>query len=225
LKSAGESDAWLGRVTSNGTWRWVRQAGGLGEDYGRGITATATGYATSGSFRGTGTPLYGAGTLNSSGGRDVFVAKFDWNDSPQWLQRLGGSTDDEGAEISAMPDGGLVVCGSFTGTITFGQHTQTSGGARDVMVARLHLDGTPHWLAGTLGGAGEDVGHACAADARGNVFFGGYYSTAAAFGYDVAVSPTMNTAPGRRRSCGARSTPRVSPTRTPTATDNQTQPS
>jgi hypothetical protein len=127
----------------------------------------------------------------------VFVAKFDWNDSPQWLQRLGGATDDEGAEISAMPDGGLVICGSFTGMMTFGQHTQTSGGARDMLVARLHPDGTPHWLAGTLGGAGEDVGHACAADSRGNVFFGGYYSTAAAFGYDVAVSSTMNTAPGQ----------------------------
>lgn len=197
ITSAGDTDAWLGRMTSAGGWRWVKQAGGVGEDHGRGVVATPSGYATSGSFNGTGTPIFGAGALSSLGGRDVYVAKFDWNDTPQWLQRLGGSSDDEGAEISATPDGGFVLCGSFAGSITFGAHTQTSGGARDLMVARLFADGSPHWLAGTMGGAGDDVGYACAADAQGNAFFAGFYSTIAPFGYDVAVSPTKDTAPGQ----------------------------
>jgi hypothetical protein len=196
-KSSGETDAWLARLTSGGVWRWIKHGGGMGGDYGRGIAATATGYAVTGSFRGSATPLFGAGTVNSVGGSDVYVAKFDWTDAPQWLQRLGGASDDEGAAISPMLDGAYVLAGSFTGTMTFGQHTQTSGGARDILVARLLADGTPHWMSGTLGGAGEDVGYACAADARGNVYFGGYYSTVAPFGYDVAVSPTMNTAPGQ----------------------------
>jgi hypothetical protein len=197
LSSAGDSDAWLARLTSAGDWRWAKQAGGPGEDSGRGIAATPSGYATSGSFRGAGTPVFSAGTLNSLGGRDLYVAQFDCKGEPQWLQRLGGTSDDEGAEISAMPDGGIVLAGSFVGTIRFGQHTQTSGGARDMMVARLHADGTPHWLAGTMGGGADDVGYACAADARGNVFLAGSFSTAAPFGYDVAISATSATAPGQ----------------------------
>ncbi len=197
IASVGDTDAWLGRMSSAGGWRWVKQAGGVGEDYGRGVATTPSGYATSGSFNGVNTPIFGAGTLSSLGGRDVYVARFDWNDTPQWLRRLGGSSDDEGAEISGMPDGGFVMCGSFAGSMTFGPHTQTSGGARDLMVARLFPDGSPHWLAGTMGGAGDDVGYACASDAQGNAFFAGFYSTIAPFGHDVAVSPTKDTAPGQ----------------------------
>jgi hypothetical protein len=151
----------------------------------------------SGSFSGTQTQIFGAGALNSSGGRDVYAASFDWSDKPRWLQRLGGPSDDEGAEISASADGGFVLAGSFSGTMTLGQHTQTSGGARDMMIARLQADGTPHWLAGAMGGGADDVSYACAADAVGNVFFAGFFSTGAPFGYDVAVSPTSGTAPGQ----------------------------
>jgi hypothetical protein len=197
LAAAGDKDAWLARLTSAGAWRWVKQAGGTGEDYGRGVAATAGGYATSGSFRNTNVNVFGAGMLSSLGGRDIYVAKFDWNDNPLWLQRLGGASDDEGAEISAMPDGGFLLCGSFAGSITFGAHTQTSGGARDMLVARLQPDGSPDWLAGTMGGADDDVGYACAADALGNAYFAGFYKTIAPFGYDVAVSPTRSTSPGQ----------------------------
>jgi len=61
----------------------------------------------------------------------------------------------------------------------------------------LYPDGAPHWIAGSTGGAFDDVGYACAADARGNAFFSGFYQTIAPFGYDVAVSSTQDTAPGQ----------------------------
>jgi hypothetical protein len=197
LTSAGSSDAWLARLSGTGDWRWAKRAGGAAEDYGRGIAADASGYATSGSFNGVATQFFGAGALTSAGGCDVYAAKFRWDDSPAWLQRIGGSSDEEGAKISATRDGAWVLAGSFAGTISFGSHTQTSGGARDMMIARLRADGTPGWLAGAMGGAGDDVGYACATDLLGNVFFAGSFVTAAPFGYDVAVSATSSTAPGQ----------------------------
>lgn len=196
LHSTGDMDAWLARLSGAGAWRWVKAAGGTGEDYGRGVAATAAGYAVSGSFRHS-ADIFGAGTLGSLGGRDIYAALFDWNDQPLWLRRIGGSSDDEGAEITAMHDGGFLLCGSFAGSITFADRTQTSSGQRDILVARLDADGTPHWMAGSMGGAGDDVGYACAADARGNAYFSGFYQTIAPFGYDVAISPTKDTAPGQ----------------------------
>lgn len=200
LSSAGSTDAWLARLdAASGAWKWARAAGGAGEDYGRGVIATSSGYAISGVITGGALPFFGAtGPLSTPGGRDIYVAKFDWSNRLAWCEAIGGAGDDEGAEISAFPDESLVLCGSSVGTITFAGHTQTSGGARDFLIAGLGPDGAARWLAGATGGGGDDVGYAVATDSAGCAYFAGFYSTLAAFGYDVAISPVKDTAPNQQ---------------------------
>lgn len=200
LISAGSSDIWLARLDGKtGVWKWARTAGGAGEDYGRGVVATASGYAVSGVISGAALPFFGhTGPAAPPGGRDVYVARFNWADQMQWSQALGGPGDDEGAEISAFADESVVVCGSFAGTMRFAGHTQTSGGARDLLIAAIGPDGSARWIAGSAGGGGDDVGFAVATDTAGRTYFAGFFSAIAAFGYDVALSPVRESAPNQQ---------------------------
>ena len=89
LTSAGNSDIFLSKFDSDGTFDWVRHLGGGGSNTGGGVAVDGGGNVyTTGSFRATtyfdldlggvfsgGTPVI-AGRLNSFGSRDVFVAKF-----------------------------------------------------------------------------------------------------------------------------------------------------
>jgi hypothetical protein len=77
LTSAGGDDVFVAKVTPDGLWEWVTQAGGSGEDRGGGVAVLhddsvliAGRFAATATF-GTQT-LIGTGTNNSS---DIFLAK------------------------------------------------------------------------------------------------------------------------------------------------------
>jgi hypothetical protein len=186
LTAAGSNDIWLARLTSGSAWQWAKTAGGVDDDYGRGVTTTSDGYAISGSFS-TNAALFGT-NLTSLGGKDVYVAKFNWADQLLWVRTFGGAGDDEGAEISTDADGGFLIAGSVRNTLRFGFTELTSSGARDYMIARLAPNGSPLWVFGPGGGPGDDVSYACATDRFGNYFYSGFFNTNAFFGYNVITN-------------------------------------
>jgi hypothetical protein len=186
LVAAGSNDIWLARLSSGGAWKWAKTAGGVDDDYGRGVTTTGDGYAISGSFS-TNAAFFGT-NLTSLGGKDIYVAKFNWADQLLWVRTLGGAGDDEGAEISTDADGGFLIAGSFRNTIRFGYTELTSAGARDYLIARFAANGAPLWMFGPGGGPGDDVSYACAADRSGNFFYSGFFNTNAFFGYSVITN-------------------------------------
>lgn len=71
----GDTDAYVAKLISNGSWQWADHAGGQGNlTGGRGITVGIGGNVFFiGSFQGTAT--FGGSTLTSKGDADVFVAK------------------------------------------------------------------------------------------------------------------------------------------------------
>jgi hypothetical protein len=78
LTSAGSSDVFVAKISAAGAWVWATQAGGTGGDFGWGVSALADGSAiVTGNFEGTAT--FGATTLTSAGGSDVFVARISPN--------------------------------------------------------------------------------------------------------------------------------------------------
>ena len=52
----------------------------------------------------TGSIGFGATTLTSSGGKDVFVAKLDPNGQFLWAKAAGGFGDDQGLGIAVAPE-------------------------------------------------------------------------------------------------------------------------
>jgi hypothetical protein len=125
-----------------------------------------------------------ADALEASGGSDLFVAKVSNGGSVVWLQRFGGSGDDEPGGLAVGPDGEIALTGAFRGTLTVadGLDVLESAGGSDLLLLRLDgADGTP-LTAMAFGGAEDDRGESVAFDGAGGIALGVLYRGEVDFG-------------------------------------------
>ena len=99
-----------------------------------------------------------------------------------WLQKAGGTGDDQGRAIALDADTNIYVAGLFTGTGTFFNTNLISAGSTDIFLVKMTSAGTNLW-AQRAGGTGSDVASGVAGDRDGNVFVTGHFaSSQATFG-------------------------------------------
>ncbi len=177
----GNFNIFVAKYNSAGSLQWVQTAGGTGDFNGRCIAVDAIGnvYIT-GEFAGTAS--FGSTSKTSSGGADIFVAKYDpvgvaW----AWVQTAGGTSYDFGKGIAVDASGNVYVTGSFQGTGSFGGPSQTSAGDADIFIAKYNSSGTWQW-GQTAGGTSVDVGNSITVDPIGNVYITGSFVGTASFG-------------------------------------------
>ncbi|MBM3331189.1 hypothetical protein FJY68_04965 [candidate division WOR-3 bacterium] len=100
-RGAGQSDAWLLRLDSNGDTLWTRTYGGADYDEVYGVDTTADG-----GFIFTGqTRSFGAG------GEDVWLLRTNSSGDTLWTRTFGGAGSDLGAVVIETPDLGFAVMG------------------------------------------------------------------------------------------------------------------
>jgi hypothetical protein len=109
---------------------------------------------------------------------DAFIARFNAKLDPVWIRAFEGSGAQEGLAVTAVPGSDdFIVAGSFTGTLDVpGQPQATTKGAKDIFLARLDVGGKVMWLR-TFGSTGDDKVVAVKADAQGNVFMTGEFTS------------------------------------------------
>ena len=138
----------------------------------------------------------GSSTLTSTNG-NLFIAKYDASGNVLWAKSTAGAGDDgTGNSVSADAGGNVFVTGYFTSpTLTFGITTLTNAGGGggsfpyDIFIAKYDAGGNVLW-AKSVGGTGWDQGNSVSADAGGNVFVTGSFSSLSlTFG-----SPTLTLA-------------------------------
>jgi hypothetical protein len=189
LSSGGatNSDAFVAKLDAAGNWLWAVRAGGTGYDEGTGISLDGSGFCyISGHFRGT--AVFGATSLTSAGGSDLFVAKMDANGNWQWAVRAGGSNTDIAYGISTLANGTSYVTGGFRGPAVFGSITVTgSSTSSNVYVARIDAGGNWIWVA-NAGGSGTDHGMSISTDDSGSCYVTGRFSSYAFFDTIVLAS-------------------------------------
>jgi hypothetical protein len=179
-------------VPRSGRLTFAKRAGGTSNDNGNGVAvlSLADGSIINvGSFIGTAT--FGVGeshqvSLSSSGGYDVYIAKFNADGTLAWARRAGGASVDSAYIVSGFQDGSFVVTGNFQGSATFGpgdanQTVLTASGLYDVFVAKYNSNGSLAW-AERAGGTGNDYGYGVTALSDGAAVVTGYFSTTATFG-------------------------------------------
>jgi len=108
-------------------------------------------------------------SLTAIGVGDVFVAKYDPNNTLVWVKQMGGTgtTADTGKSIALDSSANIYVAGNFSGTTTFGS-TKLSTSGSEGFVEKLNANGTVQW-AKSYGTNGEDaVG--VGVDSSGNVY-------------------------------------------------------
>lgn len=137
LADAGKRDIFVARYDAAGQLEWARRAGGSESDYGRAVTPGADGSCTvTGYFRGA--ALFGAGEpgeslLSSSGGLDLFVARWDRAGTLLWARGAGGLGPERGYGIASLPDGATIVAG--------GKQLDDNGDEDDLLVVRYDARG------------------------------------------------------------------------------------
>lgn len=147
FNSTGGTDIFVGKLDINGDIVWMKQIGGQNGYEVRGGNAITldseknvyiTGYF--GRYEGTTTIQFGATTLPSIYNQDGYVAKYNSNGEPEWIERFAGTSDETGEKLTVAPNGNIYVVGRFNGETRFqfaptNVNFITSSGSYDAFIA------------------------------------------------------------------------------------------
>jgi hypothetical protein len=117
-------------------------------------------------------------TLIAPGGfGDVLLARYSASGSLQWLRQMGGPGADEAASLGLLSDDGVAVVGAFEQTAMFGNGdkqapTLTSGGSKDLFLARYDKSGNALWVK-QVGGRAHELASGVARLASGDLVIAG----------------------------------------------------
>jgi hypothetical protein len=195
----GTSNIFIVKYDSSGNVIWAQSAGGAisglySNNIGRSICTDSIGnvYLT-GIF--TGTISFGAISLTNiypSNLTDIFIVKFDSLGNVLWARREGGNSSEDAHSIIADSYGNVYLTGFFNSpTFTLGTTILINNGTNyssDMFVAKYDSSGNAIW-AFSAGGIGQDIGKSITADASGNIYVAGFYtSESIIFGTDTLIN-------------------------------------
>jgi hypothetical protein len=204
LTSAGGSDGFITRYSTDGTLGWAVRFGGSGLDDVSALAVDAGGtlYA-GGGFAAIATALPTSGvSIQSAGGRDGFILSMTTAGAVNWAIPVGGPQDDVVRGIAPSPTGLLLVAGMFGGTADFSRGGGsgpflTSLGSTDIFLAAF----TPIGLllrATSFGGSSDETLQpgGLSLDGVGNTILLGNYAGSVDFdpGAGVAARGSLSAA-------------------------------
>jgi Ca2+-binding RTX toxin-like protein len=156
LVSGGNSDGYVLKLASDGSFQWVAGLTGSGEQIVYGLAVGPSGdIVVTGTFTGTADMDPGAGTTNlvAAGGYDGFAVGLDPDGNLAWTYQWGGSGDDSGNGVDINYDGIVVLAGASFDTKSYGY------------LVGLESDGSTLWGPFQIGSANNTVvAHGVAVD-------------------------------------------------------------
>lgn len=160
--------------------------GGASDQIGMAIAVdSAENVYIAGHFQGT--LNWGATSLTSAGGYDIFLAKLDKNLNLMWAKRFGDASNQYVSTMALDSLGNSVIVGRFAGTVTFGG-TLTSAGSDDIYVAKFSGAGTHVWSL-QAGDASYQAANGVALDNAANVIVVGDNQGIMDFGCGPTAQP------------------------------------
>ena len=155
LNSNGGNDIFLAKYNTYFQFQWAKQAGGYYEDYGESIIIRENDLVISGNFQGN---CYFNETeyITSNGVLDAFIASYDFSGNFNWVNSIGGGSNEYNNKVLSDTSGILYLTGSSRGTIEKEgySHEPYTTLENDIYLARFGPNGDFHWLTGFKG-----IGH------------------------------------------------------------------
>ncbi len=194
LKALGASDAFLAKYDPSGNLLWVRDLGGSGINTAaaNSLALDSAGNVTlAGQFTGSLQANPGGVSALLTGGASYdqvgFVARYDASGNYRWAKAFDNGLSEIARSVTLDAAGNAYVAGILWSNGSFGRNaggttlTTTNAGGSDGYLVKLDAAGNSVW-ATSLGGASTDQATRVAADASGNVYVAGTYSSTAKFG-------------------------------------------
>ncbi|MBK8618544.1 MAG: SBBP repeat-containing protein [Anaerolineales bacterium] len=187
---------------ASGDFLWAKGIGGTGVDVGYRIAVDLSGNVyTTGFFSGTVDfdPSVGVFNITNEGSNDIFVSKLNSSGDFVWAKSMGGTSSDEGHDITVDSSGNVYITGTFSNTVDFdpgvGIANLTSAGSVDIFVSKLDNNGNFLW-AKSVGGTGYDTVYDSIVDSSGNVYTTGFFSGTADFDPEAGVTNLTSVGSG-----------------------------
>lgn len=142
----GTNTMFVGRMSSSGSWIWVKGAGGTGQENrvtSLAVDANATLWVTGFYY---GTASFDTQQLAPFGGRDSFVANMDGAGNWTLLQSFGGIGSDWPSGVATDSFSNAYLTGTFSGTANFGSYSATAINFSDAYLAKYGLTSTTEAL-------------------------------------------------------------------------------
>jgi len=147
LTSIDNWDIFIQKLNSDGNFLWVKQMGGVADDFGTSITTDNLGNVyTIGNFCDTVDfdPGIGISNLASNGDKDIFIQKLDSDGNFLWIKQMGGLSTERSSFITSDNFGNVYTTGTFSflsNAVDFdpgiGINNLISEGCRDIFIQKL----------------------------------------------------------------------------------------
>ena len=123
LTNVYQNDIFVAKYNTTGDFLWGEADGSISDVSSRNIALDDSSNAyIVGNFRCTFSEyadVFGQGTFNSVGYKDIFITKYNCNGQRQWMRQVGGQKEDFGAGIALNSYRQPVIAGSFVDKILF----------------------------------------------------------------------------------------------------------
>ena len=194
LVSAGSSDSFILKLSSNGNFVWAKRIGGISSDSTSNLDLDQYGnlYVTGG-FTDTVDfdPGVNTSNLTSTGERDVFIAKLDGNGGFIWSKGIGGTLSENAKDSALDGSGNIYVTGEFRGSADFdpgiGTNNLISTGLRDIFIGKFDNNGDLIWVKG-FGGIDHEFIEGLVIDGNEDVYLTGEFGDTVDFDPGTGIS-------------------------------------
>ncbi len=125
---------------------------------------------------------FGGGKLFNDGAYDYFIAKFDKTGKHLFSKQIrrSGQNNNSGLALAIGTNDNIILGGHFTGTIDMDGDFVTSVDGYDAFIMALDANGAHVW-GKVYGGSGDQRITAVTADANGNIYAAGQFSSSINF--------------------------------------------
>lgn len=191
IGSLNETDAFLAKISPNGSVLWLKTLPGMGNQSFTGITTGATGQLyVCGQFN---QPFeWNGNTTTPTGNVSAFVAQYNAaTGNLQWLTPLGGEAVTDTRSVRLDMQGNPWVGGNFYPTFFYGADTLYTQGAEDMYVCKLDATGSVLWVQ-ILGGIYAETLTGFAFDANNNLYAGGAFENQSIYGNDTLAAAGLS---------------------------------
>ena len=141
----GSYDGVVARYDASGAFQWSRLLASVGDEGIGDVAVTPDGAILVSGMYGDGADL-GRGSEPAADERDIFLARYRSDGSPDWLHTYGGIGRDQGGQLELFDDGDIAWSGSFEGSGTIGEFSVDGGVPYPRFLARLSPEGDPRWV-------------------------------------------------------------------------------
>jgi len=153
-------DAFIGNISSGGTWDWATRGGGGNSDGANGVSVDGSDNAYVVGFFGSDTngATFGSTSLVAQGSSDVFVSKLSSTGGWSWTKSAGSASGAVGGMGISHGSAGSYIVGQMQGTVNFGSSVQATATSTCVDGFAALIDDAGSWQwASTAGGSGATL--------------------------------------------------------------------